>query len=301
VITPWPELASGPMRYGAILPQTEIGPDPRNVVSFAQAAEQSGFDHLLVYDHVLGADTSSRPHWRGAYTASDQFHEPFVLYGFLAAHTAMELVAGVLVLPQRQTALVAKQAAEVDLLTGGRFRLGVGVGWNDVEYEALGMDFANRGARYEEQIALLRLLWTRDVVTFDGRFHQVNEAGILPRPVQRPIPVWMGGGAGRRVLERIGRLADGWISLAAPGRGLEEAWQHVIAAATSAGRAPEAIGLEGRVEPGAGASLERLARQLERWRNFGPTTHVSVSGLHAGLTPSGHAEFVRRAGEAIFG
>src|SRR6476659_4040741 len=181
------------MRLGAVFPQTEIGPDPGAVRAFAQAAEELGYDHLLAYDHVLGADTSNRPDWPGPYRAEHQFHEIFVLSGYLAAVApGLELVTGVLVLPQRQTALVAKQAAEIDLLTGGRFRLGVGLGWNFVEFEALGEDFTNRGRRSEEQIDVLRRLWTEQSVTHEGEHERVTGAGLSPLPRQRPIPVWFG-------------------------------------------------------------------------------------------------------------
>ncbi len=288
------------VRLGFVLPQTEIGPDPDDLVAFAEAAEASGFDFLAVYDHVLGADSACRPGWNQPYDATDQFHEPLVLYGFLAAHTSLELATGVLVLPQRQTALVAKQAAEVDIVTRGRFRLGVGIGWNDVEYEALGVDFRTRAARYEEQIEVLRLLWTHDVVSFEGRFHKIDAAGILPRPIQRPIPIWLGGGADPRVMERIGRIGDGWLAVTAPGHGLEEAWQVVVRSATEAGRDPRSVGLEGRVEPRGDPSDEKLRRQLERWYGFESTTHISVSGLHAGRGPKEHIEFVKHAGSIIF-
>src|SRR5438105_2091500 len=194
------------MRIGVVFPQTEIGSDPSVIRDYAQAAESIGYKHLLVYDHVLGASTEHRPDWRGPYTSETPFHEPFVLFGYLAAITQqLELVMGVLVLPQRQTALVAKQAAEVDVLSGGRLRLGVGIGWNQVEYEALGEDFHNRGKRIEEQITLLRELWTEPVVDFTGRWHRVAEAGVNPLPMQRPIPIWMGGYADV-VLERAGRM-----------------------------------------------------------------------------------------------
>jgi probable F420-dependent oxidoreductase len=289
------------VRFGMILPQTEIGPDPRVLSEFASTAESSGFEFLLVYDHVLGADRAGRPDWPGPYDVTHQFHEPFVLYGFLAACTTLELATGVLILPQRQTALVAKQAAEVDLLTNGRFRLGVGIGWNPVEYEALGVDFSTRAERYEEQIELLRLLWTEDVVSFEGRFDKVSSAGILPRPVQRPIPIWMGGGTSRPVLERIGRLADGWLTLSAPGHGVEEAWQVVRESAAASGRDLTAIGLQGRAEAREDPDGSRLRRQIERWRGFDATTHLAISGLNAGRGPRDHIEFVKRAGEAVFG
>ena len=204
------------MKLGAVFPQTEIGADPGAVKAFAQAAESLGYDYVLAYDHVLGADTANRPDWRGGYRLEHAFHEPFVLFSYLAGVTErIGLATGVVILPQRQTALVAKQAAALDVLSGGRLRLGVGIGWNAVEYEALGQDFHNRGRRYEEQIAVLRLLWTQESVAFQGRWHSVPEAGINPLPVQRPIPIWMGGASGMgdddRVLRRIARLADGWI------------------------------------------------------------------------------------------
>src|SRR4051812_2145062 len=184
------------VRLGVVFPQVEVGADPGGVRAFAQAAEELGYDHLLAYVHVLGADTTDRPDWPGPYRAEDQFHEIFVLFGYLAAVApGLELVAGVLVLPQRQTALAAKQAAEIDLLTGGRFRLGVGLGWNYVEFEALGEDFTNRGRRSEEQIEVMRRLWTEPVVDFEGTWHRIPRAGINPLPVQRPIPVWIGASA----------------------------------------------------------------------------------------------------------
>ena len=284
------------MKLGVILPQTEIGPDPEDLVRFVRAAEESGFTYVVVYDHVLGADRSTRPDWDGPYDLHSSFHEPFVVYGYLAALTPLELVPGVVILPQRQTALVAKQAAEVDVLTGGRFRLGVGIGWNPVEYEALGIDFRTRAARYEEQVEVLRLLWTEDSVTFRGRFHQIDHAGILPRPVQQPIPIWMGGGTKPRTLRRIGRLADGWIANTPPGRGLEEALKIVGEAAYAAGRVPGDVGLQGIAQPRATDDpIGTLVRQVDRWRDAG-ADYVSVSGLHAGLSPAEHAQFVRDAG-----
>jgi probable F420-dependent oxidoreductase len=181
------------VQVGVVFPQTEIGADPAGVRAFAQAAEELGYQHLLAYDHVLGADVSARPDWAGPYTAEHQFHEILVLFGYLAGVApGLELVTGVLVLPQRQTALVAKQAAEIDILTGGRFRLGVGLGWNFVEFEALGEEFRNRGRRAEEQIEVLRRLWTEPVVTFDGEYHRIPAAGINPLPIQRPIPIEAG-------------------------------------------------------------------------------------------------------------
>src|ERR1700749_1753385 len=181
------------MRIGVVFPQTELGGDTGAVRAYAQRAEELGFTHVLAYDQGGGADPEVYPGWDRPYNVHTTFHEPMVFYGYLAAVTSMELVTGIIILPQRQTALVAKQAAEVDLLTGGKFRLGVGIGWNRVEYEALGKDFSNPGRRSEEQIALLRQLFTEQSVTFEGADEQVVGAGISPLPVQRPIPIWIGG------------------------------------------------------------------------------------------------------------
>jgi probable F420-dependent oxidoreductase len=287
------------VHFGVILPQVEIGPDPSVIATFATTAESAGFTSLVAYDHVIGADISTRENWMGPYTVDSQFHEPFALFGYLAALTNLELMPGVLILPQRQTVLVAKQAAEVDVLTGGRFRLGVGIGWNPVEYEALGVDFRTRAALYEEQIELLRLLWTQDVVTYRGRFHTVDRAGLLPRPLQRPIPIWMGGGSVPPVLERIGRLADGWVCNTLPGHGLEEGWAAVRQAAAAAGRDPDAIGLQGILQPRRGEDpAVALPRQLERWIAAG-ATHVAVSGLNAGRTPQEHISFIEDAARLL--
>src|SRR5579871_6659500 len=182
------------MQIGVTFPQNEIGPDPIAIRDYAQAAESLGYNHLLAFDHVLGADPTHRQGWQG-YTQKSMFHEPFVLFGYIAALTRLELVTGVVILPQRQTALVAKQAAEVDILTGGKFRLGVGVGWNPVEYEGLGMNFRTRGRAVEEQVEVMRLLWSKEVVSYKGKYHTIAEAGLNPLPVRRSIPIWMGGRA----------------------------------------------------------------------------------------------------------
>ena len=178
------------MKLGVVFPQTEIGADPVAVRDYVQAAESLGYDHMIAYDHVLGANAASRPGWEGTYQHTDMFHEPFVLFGYLAGITrSIEFVTGIVILPQRQTVLVAKQAAEVDVLSGGRLRLGIGIGWNAIEYEALGEDFHNRGRRSEEQIELMRALWTQELVTYEGRWHKVTDAGLNPLPARRPIPV----------------------------------------------------------------------------------------------------------------
>jgi probable F420-dependent oxidoreductase len=268
------------MRVGVTFPQTELGGDPGAVRAYGERVEELGFSHILVYDHVVGADPAVHKGWNGPYDVHTTFHEPFVMFGYLAAVTrSLELVTGVIILPQRQTALVAKQAAEVDLLSNGRLRLGIGVGWNAVEYEALGEDFGNRGKRSAEQIELLRRLWTEQSVTFDGDFHQVTGAGIAPLPVQRPIPVWIGA-ASAPGYKRAGRLADGWFPMFGPGPALDDARAVVEGAAVEAGRDPATIGMQGSVDWAGDA--DAVADQLAEWAKSG-ASHMSVNTMGAGL------------------
>ena len=289
------------MQLGVIFPQTEIGADPAGVRDFAQAAESLGYAHLEVFDHVLGADASKRPGWEGSYQHTDMFHEPFVLFGYLAGVTEkIEMTTGILILGQRQTALVAKQAAQVDVLTGGRLRLGIGIGWNDVEYEALGEDFHNRGRRSVEQIELMRALWTQDVVNYTGRYHQVTHAGINPLPVQRPIPVWLGGDA-ERVVRRVGRIGDGWFPEFEPDSAGGERISQMQEYAKQAGRDPKDIGIEGRIELADGGSPDDWKKTLEAWTHIG-ATHLSVGTMKAGLKgPTQHIDAIRRFKEAVSG
>jgi probable F420-dependent oxidoreductase len=285
------------VKIGVVFPQTEIGGDPGAVRAFGQRVEELGFTHILAYDHVLGADPDIHQGWNGPYDLRTTFHEPMVMFGYLAAVTSVELVTGIIILPQRQTALVAKQAAEVDLLTGGNFRLGVGLGWNAVEYEALGQDFTNRGRRIGEQVALLRRLWTEESVTFSGEYEVVTGAGLCPLPVQRPIPVWFGAKS-RPAYVRIGQLADGWFPQVPPDERLEEARAIVTAAAVAAGRDPAAIGMEGRVSWTAGGA-EKLVDHIGRWRAVG-ATHVSINTMRAGLgSVDGHLTALTAAAEAL--
>lgn len=268
------------MRIGVVFPQTEIGADAGAVRAYAEHAEGLGFTHLLAYDHVVGADPNIHAGWAGPYDLHSTFHEPLVMFGFLAAVTSsLELVSGVLILPQRQTVLVAKQAAEVDILSGGRLRLGVGIGWNAVEYEALGEDFSTRGKRSEEQVELMRALWTEQTVTYRGDFHHVTGAGLAPLPIQRPIPVWLGG-ASPRAYRRAGRLADGWFPMMGPGAGLDDALRVVRQAAVEAGRDPDEIAMEGRVS--WRGNPEVLLDDLRSWADAG-ASHASVNTMGAGL------------------
>jgi len=240
-----------------------------------------GYDHIIIYDHVLGAVHAGRePKLTGPYKETDPFHEPLVTYAYLAGVTKkLELVTGVIILPQRQSVLVAKQAAEVDLLTGGRFRLGVGLGWNAVEYEALGEKFTNRGTRSEEQVEVMRKLWTERSVSFSGKYHTLTGAGLAPMPVQRPIPVWFGA-ASDRAYERAGRLGDGWFPMMDPGPGLDYAREQVKRAATAAGRDAESLGMEGRVN--WTGDREKAVQDIAAWKDAG-ATHLSVNTMNAGL------------------
>jgi probable F420-dependent oxidoreductase len=268
------------MRIGVVFPQTEIGADAGAVRAYAEHVEGLGFTHLLAYDHVVGADPNVHAGWDGPYDLHNTFHEPLVTFGYLAAvTTSLELVTGILILPQRQTVLVAKQAAEVDLLSGGRLRLGIGLGWNAVEYEALGEDFSNRGKRSEEQVDLMRTLWTEQTVTYHGTYHQVTGAGLAPLPIQRPIPVWFGASS-PRARRRAGRLGDGWFPMVGPGPKLELALQEVAQAAREAGRDPAQIAMEGRISWNGNA--DDLAAGLRVWADAG-ASHVSINTMGAGL------------------
>ena len=286
------------MQLGVVFPQNEIGEDPGAVRAFAEAAEGLGYAHLVFYDHVLGVDTNRRPDWQGPYSHEDTFHEPLVTFGYLAALTSrIELVSGIIILPQRQTVLVAKQAAQVDVLSGGRLRLGVGIGWNDVEYEGLGQNFHDRGKRSEEQVELLRALWTNEVVDFQGRWHSIPGAGIKPLPVQRPIPIWFGGGRSDGVLRRIARIGDGWFpQLQADEQGRER-MERFKGLVEEAGRSQDEVGVDARVALSRGG-IDGALRDAEVWQEMG-ATHVSFNTLRAGLgSPDEHIDALRRFKEA---
>jgi probable F420-dependent oxidoreductase len=285
------------MQIGVVYPQTELPTDRSAALAYAQRVEELGYRHLIAYDHVLGVDLTVHRDSRAALTLDTTLHEPLVFYGFLAGVTNLELVTGVLVAPQRQTVLLAKQAAEVDILTQGNFRLGIGVGWNPVEYDALGQDFTTRGRRQEEQIALLRQLWTERAVHHQGRFDRVVGAGLAPLPVQRPIPIWLGGQS-QPAYQRIGRLADGWFPQVAPGPQLDEALSTIQEAATTAQRDPKDIAMEGRADWRSG-NLEGVIELIGQWRNVG-ASHVTINTMGAGLTGvDGHLKALTEAAEAL--
>ena len=288
------------MQLGAVFPQTELGADPVVIRDYAQAVEDLGYHHLVAYEHVIGAhpDRLTRG-WR-LYTHEDQFHEPLVLFAYLAAVTRrLEFVTGILILPMRQTALVAKQAAELDVLSGGRLRLGVGIGRNHIEYEVMNASFHDRGRRSAEQVQVLRALWTQELVTFEGQWHTISNAGINPLPVQRPIPIWFGGGADR-VLRRIARLGDGWFPQFQPGQDAEESVARLHRYARAAGRDPAEIGIEGSVTFAGGSADEWQARAAW-WQTLG-ASYLMVNTMGAGLsTADEHVAALRRCREALAG
>ncbi len=286
------------MRIGLVFPQTEIGTDPSVIREYAQAAEELGYTHILTYEHVVGVDLAQYPGWRGPYHAGHQFHEPFVLFGYLAAVTQrLELVTGVVILPQRQTVLVAKQAAEVDVLSGGRLRLGVGVGWNEAEYIALGMDFHTRGRREEEQIEVLRLLWTQPIVRYEGRWHRLPAVGLNPLPVQRPIPIWLGG-MSEPARRRAARVADGWMPQWRPTPELRAMVDELREWVRANGRDPAAFGIEGRLTLAQVPRAEWL-RDVEAWRELG-ATHLCINTMGLGLpSPRAHIALIQELASTL--
>ncbi|BCL77930.1 F420-dependent oxidoreductase [Ktedonobacteria bacterium brp13] len=284
------------MQIGVTFPQNEIGADPAVIRDYAQTVEGLGYEHVVAYDHVVGADPAQRPNWQG-YTHQSLFHEPFVLFGYLAALTKLELVTAVIILPQRQTALVAKQAAEVAILSGGKFRLGIGVGWNPVEYEALGTNFKTRGRAIEEQVEVLRKLWSEEVVTYKGQFHTIEAAGLNPLPPQRNIPIWMGGGSDV-LLKRVARLADGWFPLSQPDKETRAKLEQLYKYAEEVGRDPKTIGIEARVSTSDG-DIEQLVGWTDQWRELG-ATHISLNTMNSGYkTPQEHLAAIRRYKELV--
>lgn len=289
------------MNIGVVFPQDEIGNDPAAIKDYAQAVEAMGYSHILVFDHVVGANPERPGGWKGPYTYRHAFHEPFVLFGFLAAATRrVELVTGILILPQRQTVLVAKQAAAVDVLSGGRLRLGVAVGWNPVEFEALGENFHTRGKRIEEQIEVMRALWTNELVTRRGPGHPIPDAGINPLPVQRPIPIWMGG-TSEVVLRRTARVADGWLPHFGPGPEGQAVVDRLHGLIREAGRDPGTFGIEGRIGL-AQTAPEHWAKTVAAWRAMRGITHLCVHTVGLGLkAPDDHVKMLRRFKETAIG
>lgn len=269
------------MQIGIVTPQQDLGTDPVSIRRWAETVESCGFDFIDIFDHVLGADISDRPGWPGPYTHHHPFHEPFTLLAHLAAVVDIDLATGVIILPQRQTALVAKQAAQLDLLSGGRFRLGVGIGWNPVESQAMGADFATRARRYDDQLVVLRRLWNEEIVDHTDDHHRIDRAGLAPRPT-RSIPLWLGGGTAPAVLSRVARVADGWI-VHQPRAGAEllAALETVRRAATAAGRDPADIGVQGRIDIHGAIDEERFHRAVDAWMRAS-VTHLAIHATGQG-------------------
>ncbi len=286
------------MEIGVVYPQIELRGDPDAVRRIGTAAEELGFDHLLAYDHVLGAVHADRtPRLTGPYTENDPFHDPFVMFAYLAGITErIRFATGILILPQRQTVLVARQAADVDLLSGGRLRLGVGIGWNHVEYEALGQDFRTRGARQEEQIQLLRRLFSEPVVDFSGRFDRVDRAALVPKPA-RTIPIWLGGFS-EPAFDRAARIADGFIfSAAADFDRTLAAWRRLRGRVRDLGRSVDDFGGECVVRVRDGVNT--LGAQIAAWREAGGT-HLSVVSLGLGLdSVEAHIDYFASVADAV--
>lgn len=271
------------VRIGAVFPQNEISNDPDDIRTYASTLDQLGYRHILAYDHVLsGSQQAHHPKLVGRYDEKSPFHEVFVLFGYLAAIApALEMVTGVLILPQRQTALVAKQAATLDLLTAGKTRIGVGIGWNDIEYQGLGETFGNRGRRLEEQMDVLRRLWTDSIISYEGRWHTIDHAGLAPMPVQRPIPLWIGGSA-EVAIRRAARLADGFFA----NSGSQETYERIMAILRDeiqrSDRDPATFGIEPRITV-AGTEPDDWKRSYTWWREQG-VTHLTINTMGGGYT-----------------
>jgi probable F420-dependent oxidoreductase len=287
------------MLFGAVLPHNEIGSDAGAIKAYLQGLEGLGVTHLLIYDHVLGADRTKHAGFNGPYDADTQFHEPMTFLAYAAGVTDhLELVTTVLILPQRQAALVAKQAAEVAILSGNRLRLGVGTGWNTVEYEALGVPFERRGRREEEQIEVMRRLWSDELVTFDGEFHTVTAASINPRPSQ-PVPVWFGGTA-PAVLARCGRIGDGWMPLGGANDKAREAIEIIRTARAERGATMDGFGIQAQAQF-AGGDPDRWRSHAAKWDELG-ATHLAIATHNAGPTDvDGHLDRVRQYLAAVSG
>ncbi|MBK8900808.1 MAG: LLM class F420-dependent oxidoreductase [Anaerolineaceae bacterium] len=285
------------MKIGLVFPQTEFGNDVAALRDYTQTAESLGFSHVLAYDHVLGANPDRPGGWKGPYTYQHPFHEVFVLFSYMAALTTkLEFITGILILPQRETAVVAKQAASLDVLSSGRFRLGIGIGWNKVEMEAIGFDFHTRGRRVEEQIDVLKLLFTQELVTFNGQFHDLPDVGLNPLPIQRPIPIWLGGHADV-VLRRLARKGDGWLPGYRTAEAAQESLDKLAQYLAENGRSRHDIGLEPRLHITDGP--DAWQSYLTGWRDAG-ATHISFNTMGAGFdTPQKHLQAIENFAQTI--
>ena len=268
------------MKIGVIFPQTEIGNNPEDIKLYGKTVESIGFSHILAYEHVVGANLKNRPDWSGVYNINNPFHEPFVLFSFLSSITnRIKFLTGVIILPQRQAVLVAKQAASLDVLSNGRLELGIGIGWNNLEYEALGMNFKNRGKRCEEQIEVLKKLWSSKSVDYKGKYHSIPDVGINHMP-KRPIPIWIGGGA-EVVLRRTARLADGWLAQIQPDQTGMEKIKRFREYISEYGRDQNKIGINGTLII-KNRNKSQLQDQIQKWTELG-ATQISINTMGLGL------------------
>ncbi len=293
------------MKLGTLIPQTDLGGAPEVLREFALTAEELGYDYIEAADHVLGVNGASRPNWGNLNTSADWFHDPFVLFGFLSPITKLAFSTGVLILAQRQTVLVAKQAACLDVLSGGRFRLGVGVGWNEVEFTGLNENFHNRGRRSEEQVRVMQALWAERHVTFQGKWHRIEDAGITPRPPSGRVPLWFGGHHDN-TLRRIAKYGDGWMMLALPaGAEALAAFDTLRRYAEQEGRDPAALGIEIWTSTAVGGERE-WREDFRFWQRAG-VTHVTLASTHGrgihvripGRSMTDHLEALRRYKSAV--
>lgn len=284
------------LKIGVVYPQIEYPSDPAAIRDYAQTAEEIGYTHILVYDHILGANPDRPGGWRGPYTYTDPFQEPFTFFSYLAGLTTkIQFTTGIIVLPQRQTALVAKQAATLDVLSGGRTRLGFSIGWNKVEYQALDQNFHTRGKRLDEQLEVLKLLWTQPLVTYEGRWHTIIDAGLNPLPVQQPIPIWIGGHH-EAALKRIARFGEGWMPNFRDPQDATATVKRLRELVHEAGRSMDEIGIEPRLQYG---DPDHWEAYIENWRVFG-ATHISINTMGCGFTtPDEHIQAIRHFAEEM--
>lgn len=284
------------MRIGVVYPHVDYGSDPDAIRAYARAAEELGYAHVGADDHVIGPNPDRPGGWTGWVTYRTPFVEPFVLFSFMAGVTStLEFATCVLLLPQRQTVLVAKQAAGLDRLSGGRLRLGLGIGWSAVEYEALGEDFGTRGRRFDEQIEVLRALWTSELVDFHGQWHSIPDAGINPLPVQRPIPLWFGGHA-ETAIRRAAQTGDGWLPLFGTAQEAAHALAFLDRCLAEAGRARAGFGLEARIPYGDGDGGNWRAL-LDGWAAAGATHASLLTSDHGFTTSAQHLAALERFAE----
>ena len=266
------------MEIGAVFPHNEIGTDPQAIKDYAQGVEELGVTHLLIYDHVLGADRDRPGGFEGPYDKDVAFHEPFTTFAFIAAVTKkLDMITTVMILPQRQTVLVAKQAAELAILSNNRFKLGIGVGWNTVEYTGLNENFKNRGKRQEEQVELMRLLWESEVLEYKGDYHHIDKASINPRP-SKSVPIWFGDGA-PQLIERCADLGDGWIPLMGPNEAARKTLAAIKEKRKSKGLDWDNFGVQAQAQY-AGGDAERWNKHAEKWRNLG-ASHLAIATHNA--------------------